>query len=259
MSDLKKFEHDLGRELVGAAYRERATARQHRPAFARRRLIPVFAIAAVLLLATVTVADLPGPFDSSEAVAEVFVITVLEDRIELDVVDIVTDPSEVQDQLRNELGLEAEVFAVASDPQLVGQVSLLGTSGDVAPQMEFNPSGTVDRVILPAGFEQSVVIEYGREAAPGELYVMTVTSPLCAQFFGETLEATVDEVSALATQIRYQAIDERGAVAVDPAPETIPGDYILVNIFALSDDSYIVAYAIDNPDRPERPTHPNCL
>ncbi len=254
MTSLKNFQNDLGRELVGAAHRQAADANQRQPAFSRRRFATVVALAAVLLIVTVTIVDLPGSVGPDDAVAA-FAITELDNRIELKVIDIITDPEGVEAQLEDELGLQAEVFAVASDPQLIGQVSAIGTSGDIAPQMVFDNNGVVTKVVLPVGFQESLIIEYGRAAESGEPYLMTVTSPVCATYFGQPFTMIGAEVDGLAGLVRYETIDTDIAVTPEVDIVDIPGDYVLIDIAALSDDSYLVSYAANTTSLP---IHPNC-
>lgn len=255
MSSVKKFQHDLGRELVGAAHRQAAAANEQRRAPSPLKMLPIIGIAAVLLIAAITVIDLPGPLGTPDAVADTFVITQLDDRIELEVVDIITDPDDVLTQLQDELGLQAEIFAVAADPQLIGQISAIGTTGDIAPQMVFNNNGTVTKVVLPIGFQESLIIQYGRAAEPAEPYIMTVTNPICANYFGQTFTTTGTEINRLADLVRYETIDPDGILTPEAPINDIPANYVLIDIAALSDNSYIVGYAANTTSRP---IHPNC-
>lgn len=259
MSSVEKFRHDLGRELVGAAHRQAAQQEAGDRAPQRvpgtRRLLPILGLALVLVVVAISVFAIPGPLDSPDATADSFAILELEDRVELQVIDIISDPAAVQRQLEDELGLQAEVMAVPAEPQRVGRVGAVGTTGDIAPEMVRDSDGKVTKVVLPSGFNGSVWIEYGRAAEPGEMYMFTTTSPLCADYFGQDFATIGAEVDRLATHMRYETMHDDFVMTPEVPIDDIPDDYLFVDIIALSDDSYLVTYAANTT---MLPPEPNC-
>jgi hypothetical protein len=255
--DLRGFKDELRDELVAAAYRERAarraTARSPRPVQRRWKPSPVLlatTAAMVMLGALATTTLLPA----DPAGADVFAITVIEDRVELAVIDIVVDPGAVVEQVADEAGVDAELVAVPVVSALEGEI--LGTAsrgGEVAPELTRDANGVISHITLPAGFDGKLYIEYGRKAEPGELYRYPVTDESCARLWGQTPAESRAEVDELAASVIYEQVNASEGAGV-PFSDLAP-DSQLVEIFYVSDDTIIVTYASDI-DR--QPRHPAC-
>jgi hypothetical protein len=255
--ELGDFKEGLRRELVAAAYRQRAAARQPVPVARRSwRLSPIagLAVAALVVAAGVMGASLLIPADP--VAADVFAITVIDDEVELAVIDIIVDPEAVTRQLADELGVDAELRAVPTPPALIGQIVVTATfEGRVEPEVEHDENGVIDRIALPAGFSGTLYIEYGRDAEPGEVYKATITDVACAELWGLTPGEAAPRLNDLATQVYYEAIDGDNANTARVALDDIDSSYRLIDVVYLNQETLVVTYAAD-PD--EQPRHTNC-
>ncbi len=250
--DLTTFRDHLGRELVAAGHRRRG--RSLDPKESRLKVATaVLASAAVVLLAGVLTSEV---FLARPAGAEVFAITVLDSEVRLDVIDVVTDPTHVEAQLRDELGLESSLVAVPAAPELVGSIVAAGSDGTMAPELMAAASdGSIERIIVPKGFDGSLLIEFGRSARPGETYVATTTATICAELWGLSPTQAGGAVTALAATIRYELVDSANIVTTDATADQVPDSYHLIDVTPVGADEFVVTYAA-NLDA--RPRHPNC-
>lgn len=249
--DLENYQHRLGRELVAAAHR------QQQPVGSARSRVPNSVILAVA--ATVIAVALLGlgTLRPQPAAAEVFVITQLEDEVRLDVIDIITDPTEVETQLADELGLEAELMAIPASPDLEGKIVATGSSGDgnVIIEVAFDADDAIEQIILPEGFNGDLLIEYGRRAEPDEFYEATTTAPVCGDLWASTPAEAHDQLRQLASEIRYETVDKDNNITTDVPLDRIDPSYLLIDITYLSSDQALVTYAANLDARPK---HPNC-
>ncbi|MEM9563556.1 MAG: hypothetical protein AAGA93_13105 [Actinomycetota bacterium] len=189
--------------------------------------------------------------------AEVFAITVLDSEVRLDVIEVVTDPTRVEAQLRDELGLDSSLVAVPAAPELVGTIVAAGSGGSIAPELRVVAAddGTIERIVLPEGFNDGLLIEFGRTARPGETYVATTTAAICADLWGMGPTEASGALTARATTIRYELIDADNNVTTNAAADQVPRSYHLIDVTPLAADELVVTYAADIDARPR---HPNC-
>lgn len=251
MSELQRFKDNLERELLTAIHSSDS------PSTSRPRLVrAVPAVIAVLISAAAGgVIGVPALFGAPTASAETISITHLQDRVEIRVVDVVTDPDEVTRKLEDELGITADLLAVASSPALVGRIGAVGNVGPTEVEVRHNVDGTLDLIILPAGFSGSLTIEYGRKAAPGERYGFSDVDGQCSMFYGLTVTESLEGLRSLAPSLRFHSTSADLSTDVDIDPLLIPASFTLTRLLPLSSDSYLATYSED-------PTyaspHPNC-
>ncbi len=145
---------------------------------------PILAVA--LSLAAVAGGVFGGSmlFGAHPAAADAITITRLEDRVEIRVVDVVADPGAVEAKLEDELGIGAEMLALPVPSALVGQVTAVGNTGPVEPDIDVDAENLVELATLPEGFSGTLIIEYGRTAEPGEVYETTIADDRCVLMFG---------------------------------------------------------------------------
>jgi hypothetical protein len=251
--DLASFQDRLGRELVAAARRrhEASSNAGHRRS---RPLAPwpitLAAAAAAIVIVLIGAAVLrPEP-----AVADIFAIRVVNGAVQLDVVDIVTDPRNVERQLATELGLDAELAAIPAAPEYDGHFLRVEFDSAVAPEVGYE-GGSIVTVTLPAGFSGRVRMEYGRAAEPGETYQATNTDPSCAELWASRAGDSLALTAELATTVRYETIAPDYHRDLDVPPEVIDPSYRLVDITYLSSNEVVVTYAASLDAIPR---HPNC-
>lgn len=240
--DLETFQDRLGRELVTAAARRSAASTAKRgptrlPTPWPAALTMAAAVIAVALIGAVALRPQP-------AVADVFVITRAGGAIRLDVVDIVTEPGRVEQQLATEAGLDAELDAVPAAPELVGHFLRAEFESAVRPEVGFE-GGSIATVTLPPGFSGRVRLVYGRAAEPGETYTATVTDPSCAGLWASTAGESLELTAELGSTVRYETIDPDNQRDVDVAPTAIDPTYKLVDITSVSETEVVVTYAAD--------------
>lgn len=248
-TNLDDYQERLGRQLVAAAYRKRQQAETGRSGVPRLLILAVV----VLVVAVATVGLIAIPL--RPAAADVFVITRLEDEVQLAVVDIITDPAEVESQLENELNLTTELRAIPVPPQLEGKIIATGSTGDVSPEVTFDVDSTIEQIILPEGFNGDLLIEYGRKSQSDEPYEATTTDPICSELWARTLAETKTRLAKLAVTVRYETIDTDGFATIDVSASQIDPSYRLIDIAYLATDEVLVTYA---GDLDVRPIHPNC-
>lgn len=250
MSNLDDFKSELERELIAAAYRTNsAPALASRPrGFQFTRILG--AVAAVAIVAVTALGILVARPDSASA--QVFRIRTIDSRTILDVIDVVEDPDEVVDQLRTEIDVDAEMFAVPVPNQLVGQIVAVVSTGDVSPATTLNELGTVQQVELANDFDGALLIEYGRPAEGSEFYIATVTDPICATLYGQPPAEVATDARALASDVRYEHIEADGNVVADVSINELPSTSGLVDIAYLNRDTIIVTFSANPVEQPER-------
>ncbi len=253
MSELQKFKDDLEQQLVAAARRQNLAAAAK--AARRSRVKPVLVVAVSMAVIVVGVFGASTLFGTKPAAADAITITELEDRVEIRVVDVVSDPDAVAAKLEGELGISAEMLAVPGPELLIGQINAVGNIGPVEPVIEVDADGLVKLVTLPVGFSGTLIIEYGRQAEPGEVYETNVTDERCSLLFGLTLTEALPQLQDLGGTLRYETVTSDGDVQTDADPNLIPGHYQLTDLTALSDASYLVTFA-ENPATES--VDPNC-
>ncbi len=246
MSDIQRFTDELEAELLAAAERRNQT----KPAPSRARPLALAAVTTIgILLTGITMLQL------GKASADTFVIRHDGPIVHIDVVDILDNPDAVSRQFTQELGATPDIIAVPADPQLVGRIGVVGTTGTVAPTSEVDEFGTITRINLPDKFNGKLILKYGRAAIADEPFNMITSSPLCKDHYGQTTGRSITEVSELATNVRFETTTSAGIGNTDVDPDTIPRDYRLADLQALSDQTLLATYA---EDITQRPTHPNC-
>ncbi len=253
MSELQKFKDDLEQQLVAAARRQNlaAAAKAARPS----RMKPVLVVAFSMAVIVGGVFGASTLFGTKPVAADAVTVTELEDRVEIRVVDVVTDPDAVAAKLEDELGIPAEMLALPVPPALVGQVTSVGNTGPVEADVEVDANDLVKLVTLPVGFSGTLIIEYGRKAEPGEIYETNVTDERCSLLFGLTFPEALPQLQDLGGTLRYETVTSDGDVQTNADPNVIPAHYQLTDLIALSDASYLVTFA-ENPAREF--VDPNC-
>jgi len=250
--DMDRFRRELGAELKAVAYRQASPAAS--PSSRWRRVNPVLGLVAAGILVVVAVVGYsiarPAP-----AQADVFAISRIDGRFELEVVDIVTNSREVVAQLDAELGIQSEVVAVPVSDDLIGRLLAASTTGDVTPQIVRDVDGVITRIGLLEGFDGTLIITYGRRIEPGESYVMSLPNPACGELWGQTATESAARLVQIADDIRYETEDEHGISRTNVAFGDINPAYQLVDITNTDPHTIIVTYAA-NPAL--RPRHPNC-
>ena len=238
--DLSEFEQQLGQELRAAAYR-RIEAEHRKPLHSRWFAVPVTGLAAivVLALAVLVIADLrPQP-----ASAHPFRIIRLANEIHLEIIDVVTDPRSAEEELTEELGIDIEFVAVPAPPELLNQVTGTTSTGTTGTSVIFDEAGRSERIILPKEIDGKLVIQYGREAVPGERYLYNITSPICRDLWGLTPSESTALVEALAPKVRYDTIDSDYNDHSDLDPAEINPEYRLIDTLFFADDELLVVYS----------------
>ena len=237
--DLSDFEQQLGRELRAAAYR-RMQAPDSRPPVHRWRPISLAAATIVVLALAVFVFTEIRP---QPAAAHPFKIIYLESEIHLEIVDLVSDPRAAEQELHNELGIEVEFVAVPAPSELVSQFLGVASTGTTTARVAFDEAGRSERVILPPDVDGTLIVEYGREARPGERYHYNVTSPACHQLWAKTPRQAAASLAELAENIRNDTIDFDYSYASGVAPAEVDPDYRLIDIVFLAQDEALVVFS----------------
>ncbi len=251
MTDFNDAQYKLERELVAAGHRLQAKKANKSPSRMLVRLGGPVMAGLVLVVGFIGVGLIRQPTPASA-----FKITELTNRVELEVIDIITSPQEVSQQLINELDLPSELYSVPVHPDLVGQIISAGTTGDSAPVYQTQPDGTVDIITLDEGFNGILIIEYGRAAELDEIYKATVPNPLCSQLWGQTLEQSLPVIEEQVGNIQFETIDQRQATDTDVEVDSVDPTYGLTDVTNLSSNSVIVTYSANPANQPR--THPNC-
>ncbi len=252
MSDLEQFKNELGDQLVLAARRRNEKAASS-PLPRRPRVVPIAATALVLVLGSA----LSSFFRSDTANAEVFEITSSDRLIRLEIVDLIGDTDASEEQLRREVGLESDFIAVPTDPALVGRIVALGTTGSVLSNARPGADGYISAIELPSALGGSLTISFGRSALAGERYEATTTHPRCAEFFGQTLDASITGLRTIRPTVTAVIDTGNGRpVFVDDLNE-VPDDNLLVDVQTVSDDSVEAWFAQDGVT--SIPIHEHCL
>ena len=238
--DLSDFEQQLGEELRAAAYR-RIEASDTRPLAHRWFAVSAtgFAAIVVLALAAFVIVDLrPQP-----ASAHPFKIIRLANEIHLEIIDLVRDPRAAEEELKEELGIDIEFVAVPAPPELLNEVRDVISTGTTTATVIFDEAGRSERIILPKEIDGKLIIQYGREALPGERYLYNITSPICRELWGQTPLESLAHIGTLAPDVRYDTIDSGYNYRSDIPPEDINGEYRLIDTLFLSEDELLVVYA----------------
>lgn len=248
MTDFDDAQFELGRELVAAGYRRQTNKHPWRPTTGLFRIAAPIMAGLVLIASFVGVSLIrePGP-----ASAQVFKITELADGIELSVIDIITTPEAVEQQLVNDLGLLSELHASPVHPYLVGKIIAVGTTGDSGPVYDIQPDGTIDTITLNEGFNGTLIISYGRAAEDGELYHATIEDPRCIQLWGQTINQTRLLLEQNGDTVRYETVDADLKVQTDANPENIDPAYGLTSISYITNDTLVVSYSANPGTQPD--------
>lgn len=177
-----------------------------------------------------------------------------ESDIRIEVVDIIANPETVVATLAVE-GVTAELFAVPAPTGLVGQVSSVGNIGAVEPTLTWGTDGTIDQIVVPAGFIGSLIIEYGRIAEPGESYAVTESDARCQAMYWQTPDESRPMLRTMGDSIRFHIFDAEGVGTLDINPIDIPADYRLIDIMAMSERTYLAEFVeVGSP----LPLHSDC-
>lgn len=251
MSDLEHFKDDLERELVAAAKRRNLATNSAGPS----RVKPVLVATLTAGALAIGIFGIPLLSGTKTPPAKALTLTELEHRVEIRVIDIVTDPNAVEIWLDKEFGIDAQMSATPTPDELIGVVNALGSTGMVETEVELDADDRIAVIILPAGFTGPLLVVYGRKAEPGEAYQSSATDPFCAQIYGLTVAESLDQLRALGRDLRFAAHALDGHHNSDIDPELIPSHYRLTNLLPLASDKYLVTYAEDSStEYPE----PNC-
>ena len=238
-NDLSDFEQQLGQELRAAAYRQLAS-HNAKPPF--RRVYPIllgFLTVATLVMAAFVITEIqPQP-----AAAHPFKVIYLEHEIQLEIVDLVKDPRTAESELQEELGIDIEFVAVPAPFELLNEVIGAMTTGTTNPRVVLDEPSNSKKIILPQEIDGKLIIQYGREAQPGERYLYNVTSPMCRELWATKPQASTAHVSQLAETIRYDIIDSNYNYHSEVSPSEIDPDYRLIDMIFLSDDELLVVFA----------------
>lgn len=238
--DLSDFEEQLGRELLAAAYR-RLEARNARARF--RRAYPIlFGPLATVTLVAMAALVIPG-LRPQAAAAHPFRIIYLEHEIRLEIVDLVKDPRVAERKLAEELGIDIEFAAVPMPPELLDEIGGAFSSGTTNIQVEFDEAGRSERIILPRMIDGKIIVDYGREAQPGEQYLYTITSPECGELWARTPQKSVARLNELADRVRYDTYDSGYNLNSEVPITEIDPDYRLIDTMFLSDDELLVVFS----------------
>ncbi|MCQ3807747.1 MAG: hypothetical protein OXB92_11385 [Acidimicrobiaceae bacterium] len=238
--DLCDFERQLGEELRAAAYR-RIEASDTRPVARRWFRVCATGLAAIVVLALAgfVIVDLrPQPVS-----AHPFKIIRLTNEIHLEIIDLLEDPRAAEEELKEELGIDIAFVAVPTPPELLNEIRSVISSGTTTAAVVFDEAGRSERIILPKEIDGRLVIQYGREALPGERYLYNVTSPICRELWGRTPRESLAHIGTLAPDIRYDTIDPHYNYRSDMVPEDINPDYRLIDALFLAEDELLVVYS----------------
>lgn len=238
--DISDFERQLGQELRAAAYR-RIEARDTRSAANRWFALPATGLAAVVVLALAAFAFVD--FQAQPASAHPFKIIRLVNEIHLEIIDLVKDPRAAEEELEEELGIDIEFVAVPAPPELLNEVRGVISTGTTTATVIFDEAGRSERIILPKEIDGKLIIQYGREALPGERYLFNVTSPICRELWGQTPGESLVHIGTLAPDVRYDTIDSGYIYRSDTAPQGINAEHRLIDTLFLSRDELLVVYA----------------
>jgi len=259
--DLDTFRRLLGEELVNAAHRRQQTQEftsvtrsvQQTEAESSRPLRPFGPL--LIAASLVVVVGLVGLLWPSAAIADVFEISHVGDEIRLDIIDVVTDPAEVETQLREELGLASEIISLPVASELVGAIIRVGAVDDMQLQPVFSQQGGEKQIVLPDGFQGPIRIEYGRAANDGERYQHYEIASICSELWGKHPDEAQGQLRDLDVVLRYETIDELAQSQQHQTIENIPDHYRLVEIGYFSANEAFVNFAADATVIPQ---HPNC-
>ena len=242
--DLSDFEEQLGKELRAAAYR-RVEARGSRTPARRSspRLYPVLigalATVDVVAIAAFVLAEIrPRP-----VAAHPFSIVYLEHEIHLEIVDLVSDPRAAERELRGELGIDVTLETVPAPPELLNQVSGSFSTGSTNIEVEFDAAGRSKTIILPQRIDGEFVIQYGRTALPGERYIYSITSPICAEVWAQTPTESAQRIPQLADTIGYDTFDSDYNYYSEVPFTDIDRTYRLIDTMFWSDTELLVVYS----------------
>lgn len=229
--------------------------RYRRSTIGRRNSKRALMLAAVFLVIVGAVGGLLLAVPSDKAAADVFEISRRDGEILLSVVEVVDDPQSIIDQLAEEVGLPAEVFAVPVPEPLVGSIIAVGSLGTLEPTFVGSADGTITEIRLPEDGSGPIIIEYGRLAETGEEFMATIPDERCASFFGLTIDGSLDDLSELASAFQYQLNLPDQTVMTEVRLDEIPTGARIVAISFIEQDKILVEVQIG--ELPE-PRHPRC-
>ena len=250
-SDLATFRDQLGRQLVAAARRQQSYGRSPDGRWSTIAAAGVVAAAAIVVTAVFVV----GLVRTDPVGADVFAIDVVDGEVRIDVVEMVRNPSRVEDQLYGELGIEADLVAVPTPPELEGRIVAISSEGPDVPELEHGNDRAIARATFPDDFSGYLVVEFGRRAEPGEFYQATTTAPICRDLWGMTPDQAAPIIAAASSSARYETLDLMMNATADVDSDTIPADYMVVDVVYLSEDQLLLTFAAALDSLPR---HPNC-
>ena len=242
------FHEALREQLRAAAVRD--LQRKHRP---WRRILG--AVTAVMGAATAAVAVLtPSP-----AAADIEV-TIEHGRVEVRIVDLVTSPDEVQEELDEE-GLPVTVSGVPVGPSNVGRfvaVQLEVPDGRTIEQLG-GDGGGFDGFVIPEGWPGTLLIEVGVPAPPGEPYTsgsdaFAPEEPLhCVDIRGRTVVDAGRLLPDLEV-VRVRAATQDAVDLADALEGELAGWYVVGARALAADHVLLEVQASPPPVAPEDPT-----
>ena len=228
--------HHLRNEPVRAARRRQHPATSDR--FALRRVAPILAVAALLVVAAV------GSLLRSDPVgAEVFRIETLSDgTVVIDVISAIKDPELAAAEL-DAAGFTVSLEAVPTPESLVGRI-VAASAEPVPGNQDPNLSTEIDdqRVVqlrAGPGTLGAVTIFYGRSAAEGELYTANDTVPGCADLAGQQVTDEIRQriIDDYGPRIRWKDL---GPPLREIQEDEVDADAVVVQIIGLSSDAALV-------------------
>ena len=227
--------HHLRNKLVPAARRRQHPATSDR--FALRRVAPILAVAALLVVAAV------GSLLRSDPVgAEVFRIETLSDgTVVIDVISAIKDPDRCCGA--RAAGFTVSLEAVPTPESLVGRI-VAASAEPVPGNQDPNLSTEIDdqRVVqlrAGPGTLGAVTIFYGRSAAEGELYTANDTVPGCADLAGQQVTDEIRQriIDDYGPRIRWKDL---GPPLREIQEDEVDADAVVVQIIGLSSDAALV-------------------
>ena len=88
------------------------------------------------------------------------------------------------------------------------------------------------------------MVQYGRQAEPGEKYGATITAGACVELWAQTPEQAAVRLAELSDNIRYSIIDINYRYHTDTAPDHEDDSYRLVDVMFLSQEELLVTFAV---------------
>lgn len=226
----------LRAELDAAAHRLAGQQPRSRP---DRRWPNRVLVAAVVVAALTTVAVFARP---DPAAANTFTVSRQGRDVVITVVGTVDDPAEARAELA-EAGIKAVMVDHPVPPSLVGTVLSI-SSPDADVDTADGGGLRVRQARFVSSSELSVVVGYGRPAAPDETYAFTEPPPGCADLVGAPVDRhVVDAVhDEFPGGIEWRVLD-----GPSPPPETVPVGARVVTMMPLAAGRGAVFVVVNGP------------